>query len=350
MASIFSDEDTIKLMTNIIDKWSFYSNSALLINNLKYFCYQSDVFFRMFLAYETTYKKARKEGLTQIDRNGKYTKISLEKLYNLIEDFTNHFKIDIDIKKLVFEKKIVINDIFTKRKNHEISEEEYQNKRFNANTNHGVIYFNYSGDIIDATVLLHEITHLRNQPQDKNKPRTEINDYITESISYAEQFIFCDYLKDLGYQDDYNNYLNDVFFNITYISDKVYFLNKILYVYKEKGNISRDSFISVYKNDKNYEYCLKELCKLITSNRRYITIIWAFLGYISGLYLYILYLEDHNYFSTIEELNSTIQNDKCSWQDIFKILKVNNPNELFKKMHAKIEEFVKNEIRKLNKN
>ena len=35
MASIFTDEDTIKLINHIISKINFYSNSYLLINNLK---------------------------------------------------------------------------------------------------------------------------------------------------------------------------------------------------------------------------------------------------------------------------------------------------------------------------
>ena len=61
-----------------------------------------------------------------------------------------------------------------------------------------------------------------------------------------------------------------------------------------------------------------------------------------------MYSENHEYFKIIEELNTAIINDKCTWQDIFKILKVNKPDELFKVMFEKIDYFVKNEIIKLN--
>ena len=60
-----------------------------------------------------------------------------------------------------------------------------------------------------------------------------------------------------------------------------------------------------------------------------------------------MYLEDHNYFKIVEELNEAITNEKCTWQNIFRILKVNKPEELFKIMFEKIDYFVKNETLKL---
>ena len=51
MASIFTDEDTIKLINHIISKINFYSNSYLLINNLDFLDNQADKFFDIFLYY-----------------------------------------------------------------------------------------------------------------------------------------------------------------------------------------------------------------------------------------------------------------------------------------------------------
>ena len=45
MASIFTDEDTIKLINHIISKINFYSNSYLLINKLDFLEYQADKLF-----------------------------------------------------------------------------------------------------------------------------------------------------------------------------------------------------------------------------------------------------------------------------------------------------------------
>ena len=347
MTSIFTDEDTIKLINYIISKINFYSNSYLLINNLDFLYYQADKFFNIFLYYDKTYQDAKKKGLTKISKNNHYTQISIEEMYNLTQEFLNFYHINLNISNLVKDKKIIINNIKEKLEHKEITLEEYNNLRFNARCNKGLIYFNYCGDIIDCIVFLHEITHLRNEPLDNKTNRTEINDFINESIAYAEEFIFLDFLKTKGYEDDYNNYLCDIFYNCLVLSDRVYYVNKILYVYKEKGNISKDSYTSIFKNHKNYEQAIKELYKLIISKNSYIELIWTFLGYISGLYLYIKYLEDHNYFKIVEELNEAITNEKCTWQNIFRILKVNKPEDLFKIMFEKIDYFVKNETLKL---
>lgn len=347
MASIFTDEDTIKLINHIISKINFYSNSYLLINNLDFLDYQADKFFDIFLDYDKTYQDAKKKGLTKISKDNNYTQISIEEMYNLTQEFLNFYHINLNISNLVKDKKIIINNIKEKLENKEITEEEYNNLRFNTRCNKGLICFNYCGDIIDCIVFLHEITHLRNEPLDFKTHRTEINDFITESIAYAEEFIFLDFLKTKGYEDDYNNYLCDIFYNCLVLSDRVYYVNKILYVYKEKGNIFKDSYTSIFKNHKNYEQAIKELYKLIISKNSYIELIWTFLGYISGLYLYIMYLEDHNYFKIVEELNEAITNEKCTWQNIFRILKVNKPEDLFKIMFEKIDYFVKNETLKL---
>lgn len=347
MTSIFTDEDTIKLINHIISKINFYSNSYLLINNLDFLDYQADKFFDIFLYYDKTYQDAKKKGLTKISKDNNYTQISIEEMYNLTQEFLNFYHLNLNISNLVKDKKIIINNIKEKLENKEITDEEYNNLRFNARCNKGLICFNYCGDIIDCIVFLHEISHLRNEPLDSKIHRTEINDFITESIAYAEEFIFLDFLKAKGYEDDYNNYLCDIFYNCLVLSDRVYYVNKILYVYKEKGNISKDSYTSIFKNHKNYEQAIKELYKLIISKNSYIELIWTFLGYISGLYLYIMYLEDHNYFKIVEELNEAITNEKCTWQNIFRILKVNKPEELFKIMFEKIDYFVKNETLKL---
>ena len=229
MASIFTDEDTIKLINHIIGKINFYSNSYLLINNLNFLDYQADKFFDIFLDYYKTYQDAKKKGLTKISKDNNYTQISIEEMYNLTQEFLNFYHINLNISNLVKDKKIIINNIKEKLENKEITDEEYNNLRFNARCNKGLICFNYCGDIIDCIVFLHEITHLRNEPLDSKIHRTEINDFITESIAYAEEFIFLDFLKTKGYEDDYNNYLCDIFYNCRVLSDRVYYVKKILY-------------------------------------------------------------------------------------------------------------------------
>ena len=62
-----------------------------------------------------------------------------------------------------------------------------------------------------------------------------------------------------------------------------------------------------------------------------------------------MYLENHNYLVTTEKLNAAITKEKCNWKEIFEILKINNPSELFKEMYSKIENFVKLEIEKSQK-
>ena len=205
MASIFTDEDTIKLINHIISKINFYSNSYLLINNLDFLDYQADKFFDIFLYHDKTYQDAKKKGLTKISKDNNYTQISIEEMYNLTQEFLNFYHINLNISNLVKDKKIIINNIKEKLENKEITDEEYNNLRFNARCNKGLICFNYCGDIIDCIVFLHEITHLRNEPLDTKTHRTEINDFITESIAYAEEFIFLDFLKTKEYEDDYNN-------------------------------------------------------------------------------------------------------------------------------------------------
>ena len=65
MASIFTDEDTIKLINQIISKINFYSNSYLLINNLDFLDSQADKFFDIFLYYYKTYQVCQEKRINQ---------------------------------------------------------------------------------------------------------------------------------------------------------------------------------------------------------------------------------------------------------------------------------------------
>ena len=76
----------------------------------------------------------------------------------------------------------------------------------------------YNNCISDAVILSHELAHVRNN----TKKYVYTRKFLTETTSYAEQLVFTDYLKKLGYENDSNIFNTQALWNLWRFNFRVY--------------------------------------------------------------------------------------------------------------------------------
>lgn len=316
LQNLENNETSINLMRSIIKKYAYYDNDNFLIRNLKYFYICSDNIFNSIYEYKDKVK------FTKLSQ-----KISLKKTYSLTQDFLNKMNIPINIEYLIKNNNLIVK-----------KSDEVEGTNF-IKDNKNIIEFSYEETLSDCVILLHEILHFYNMPS--TLKRSTINDYITEEISYAYEFIFA---NELYKNNKYKNDIKKIFINeISSLfngSNDTYYIYKILYVYNQEANINKENYLKLYPTSKQYNICLIKLYKSIISGINIHKYIWLTLGITGGIYLYQEYVKNNNYLSTIEKLNNIILDNNTTWQDIFNTLNIKDANELCDKMLTSLDKFL----------
>lgn len=198
-----------------------YSNNIVLIN-LDFFEYLSSFYISKFNTLNINFKG-------QLDY-GKFTKITLQEKIDILKQFYNYIKIDIDIDKLISDGTI---NIFTyDNYDNENLEEKIKYLYQGSNTydnGHKVINVTNNGYVTDILIIVHELSHFRNQP---DNARGQVNHLFTESLAYADEIIAADFLCKLGYEKEVKEYMKFLFVDKYSILFKQNKLFKILNEYK----------------------------------------------------------------------------------------------------------------------
>lgn len=199
------------------------------------------------------------------------SKVSYRKSIKLAQDYFNKHKIDIKIKKLF--------------KSENLKMEKHQD-----NT------------IRDAAYIVHELTHHRNHPLGEN--RNLISNILTESISYANELIFSNELKNENYKKFFNQtYIENLYLNAL----NLHYIYKILRVYKSKNSLDREDYINYHKKD-DYDRAVKEFSNFVKKGDSVFTLSCNLLGRCMGLYMYTMYIKENSFFKKIEKLSDCINN------------------------------------------
>jgi len=311
-----NNEPAINLMKSIIKKYSYYNYDSFLIKNLKFFYITADKIFNII------YKYKDKVNFTTLSK-----KVQLKTTYSLTQDFLNKMNIPLSIEDLIKNNNLVIKSSSTSEGTNLIKD--------NKNT----ILFSYNLTIADPIILLHEILHFYNMPP--SLKRSNINDYITEEISYAYEYIFAyQLIKIPKYKIDVTKFLVNEITSLFNCSDITYYIFKILYVYNKEADIKKENYLKLYPTSKQYNICLSKLYKSIISETNIHKYVWLLLGISGGIYLYQEYLKDNDYLSTIEKLNTLILKNDIIWQDIFNTLNLKDANDLINNVQTSLDNFL----------
>jgi len=252
----------------------------------------------------------------------KITKMSLYEKLDIIKGFYQQLGVEIDLEQIIADGTLDFkyNDIF------------YDNENFPPLYIYGLNYYNNGHKSIDAAnnglvtdicLIIHEISHFRNQPEFK---RNQVNDLLTETIAYTEEFIFADYLSKLGYKSDIYLLLRRsfiLFYNYAKNMKSVY---KMFILYEELGSISKEDYKYYFEDDKDYEDDLKQIQDASKNNFcGFFEQSWYILAVFLAAYLYQKYKNDNSFIDNINKLHSQISTNNIL--ECFSLMGLNSLNE-----------------------
>ncbi len=192
-----------------------------------------------------------------------------------------------------------------------------------------------NGLVTDSVTLMHEICHFRNQPL---KGRYLTSFTLTETVSYAEEFVFFDYLSKIGYE-----YESDVYkaklFNISYkLAVDMCAIYKFAMLFQTLGSLSKESYQFYFRESSNYEQELKIVDDFI-KNKEHPTIASKYIMAVAlGLFMYNEYKNNEEFMTNIENLHTMINNERII--DCFKSMNLGSleADDLEKVYNAVYEE------------
>lgn len=256
------------------------------------------------------------------------TEATLEEKIQLIEDFYKSIGVPFNFNKII---EAGTFEIIRTNPIYDILDYELTRGCNNYNGEHKSIEVYNNGLLTDSIIWVHEISHYRNQT---DEGRGQVNSLLTELLAFTESFVYVDNLEKQGYKKDaiafkiseYKNFYNVV--KVAYLSVRIYLLYFLL------GEISKENYKYLYREDETYEKALNVFENLKEQDQDAIfTIIWYSIGTIS-MYNYERYKEDNNYVEKLKELNDKIQTN-ITLEEILKIMDIRVEREsLFKILEA----------------
>lgn len=234
---------------------------------------------------------------------------------------------------------------------------------------HKAIEIYNNGLITDSITLVHEISHYRNQP---DEGRNQINNLFTETLAFAEELIYIEHLRSLGYV--YEAYVSQyrnisTFYSIICNS---YPLIKICLLYYELGAISQENYKLYYKDDSDYDVTLSDFEEIMTANgtkyknlgkelledkeqlsnfnKEICNNLWYILATPLSIYMYEKYKNNNNYIDNIKKLNDTIMNNNINNKTVVECLNIIGISNYDKESLDKIKSSFESYIEELQEN
>ena len=274
-----------------------------------------EIFYRLnFIQSKLLEKK-----LKDFDKNINIHKIDKMPFYNiisLINEFYHKLNIKLDINKLYTD-----GTIGYKFFDYD-DEDNYERFRIGAN------YFNIydkkktiiscnNGVVTDADVLIHELSHYRN---DMDDGRTVITMLFTETLALTDELIFYDFLLNRNYKIDPNFFkgsFNFLYENSLYIVP----IMELLWLYRDSGSLSKESFGDFYNTLEDYDDDLKYFDEMPIDASLINVVSYTIAGYLAP-YLFYRYKETNSY-AFLDDFNNMIINRNMNIEKCFQKLGLN---------------------------
>ena len=161
----------------------------------------------------------------------------------------------------------------------------------------------YNNCISDAVILSHELAHVRNN----TKKYVYTRKFLTETTSYAEQLVFTDYLKKLGYENDSDILNIQELWNLWRFNFSVYEIIRLLDLYDLLGHISLENWIFLYGSQKGYYEAIDRVYSLIYEYKNNIfDPIYYSIALTFAPYMLEKYKENPQFFTKIKYLTDNL--------------------------------------------
>ena len=180
-----------------------------------------------------------------------------------------------------------------------------------------------TGLVTDASVLVHELSHLRDK---EGEERNQVSEMLTEALAITEENIFLDYLSGLGYSNEAKIFTRDYYRYAYELSKSVLPEYRIINLYRCLGTVSEEAYELLYESKENYSEDIKvidsakKVRKLgIFFDSRYV------IGFCLASYMFSEYKKDPSFVKKIDELHKLINKSKVT--DCFKYIGLSNLDE-----------------------
>ncbi|MBE6149135.1 MAG: hypothetical protein E7170_00240 [Firmicutes bacterium] len=174
-----------------------------------------------------------------------------------------------------------------------------------------------NGDIRDVHLIIHEVRHQLNQPQ---QGRNIENNTLTEALSMFDEFLAYEHFKKLLDEETKINLKKRYFDNFSFIIPEVNFITKLIIIKTELGEITLEHYNMLFDKiteeelvDKLNKYLNVDSYKQIKTDFKN----WYVLGLFLISYMHQEYLKNPNYLEKVKELNKHVKNN----EDVLNCLK-----------------------------
>lgn len=316
-------KEELEQYKNWMQNLSFFSYHSFIIDNIENLWNLTNFIKSTFSKYET--------GKYKTECN--YSSISLNKTINLAQDFFIKQNINLNIRKMIKNKTLILNSTIIKDKSNYYGT-KHDGISFSDENNNKIITINLEETIYDSIIIVHELMHYLNQP---SQQRNEVSDLLTEAVSYGAELMFCEDLKDKKYNQDRKLHFKLLEKTTYNYACNIYYIYKIVYLYKIKGDITEGKYNELY-NDNQYLNTITKFKQYVESRGSIFSDTWYIIGFPLSIYFLEEYRKNTDNIKYLHLLNENINNKNL--EDCLNIIGINGIADL-KRIQNSIESFKK---------
>lgn len=270
----------IKYIEKLIASKQLYGNSSFIYDNI-------DSIFELIKKIDC--KKVEIEKIALDQRIDEATSIKYA------QQFLDELSIDFDIEQKIRDNTIKFIDDNSGNVN---GRSFYNSKRSKK-----LITVNKRNDLLMPAVLVHEIIHYINQPEDDN--RNYVSDYLTEAVSYSYELMFLDSFLKSDYKEDALSIMQSLAYSMKQAVFSAFSPAFSLKLYKLNSKIEKETIEKSF----SFENYKNEMTDFIMRQQVLLNYVWNVIGYSYAISNFISYKKDSSFADKILELNNSI-NDK----------------------------------------
>jgi hypothetical protein len=324
----------INILKDAINYYFVNDQDNLINDNLDIFDYMIIKALKTFSCYIDKYERADYQ---------QFRVYSIEERLKLVQKFFTDNKIQFDLDKIIndgtigFNKETYEEEIYDKR----LYKPFFIGENYYGNHYKKLIEVPNTGYFFDSAILVHEISHYRNQPDNR---RNEVNDLMTEALAYTEEVIFC--LQNLSTHQEEAQYGLKKVIGIFYdcIND-LYPVIRLFNLYYNFSDISEYCYNLLYKNTSNYDKIIESQIKAINNDTciNFKACIWILVAVYLVPYLIINYQNNPLFLTKIEELHEKI--NTCNIKEILNFIGLEgNIYDIIDYLNDYLELFINNNL------
>lgn len=197
-----------------------------------------------------------------------------------------------------------------------------------------------NGLITDSIILVHELSHYRNQV---DNGRGIVGRFFTETLALTDELIYYDYLLNNGYKIDKSFIQSNIYFFYQNALETLSVMELIL-LFSEIGGITLEDFKFYYKTSDDYNIDI-DIFKDMNFDYSLLADTGYNVSFLVAPYLFYKYKKIGDY-SFLEHFNNTIMNPKNDIIDCFNELGLNGLDENdIKVLRKDIKKFTKQYVK-----